>query len=320
MAAKVTGGATSAVAASSHAACARFRGTDPIITGRSRRKLAVDIGFADSSGKIPEARWLRAATFEKLVRDDRFASEVATTTVGRLDLARPESVAIVHAGTNVDKTAAILAAAHERAVAGNVATMIYQLAIPFVGFEEDSATPTLPDFAVVARKAPHEQDGDIDGSWLIMGDAKDYERVRSRIDDNRLLKGFLQVALGAESAASWTQLPPSMDVHQWGVLAVPRNSFLQPEALVEDLRDHREEVRLRVAERHAEAQQQTYDLSSEIDEFVEHLEATFNPHTCSTCTLFSYCRSELRTSSDPSALLIELGVPARRSPARRRTS
>lgn len=309
MAAKVTGGGTSAVASSSHAACARFRGTDPIITGRSRRKLATDVGFADNSGKIPEARWLRAATFERLVRDEKFASEVATTAVGRLDLARPESVAIVHAGTNVDTTAAILAAAHDRAIAGNVATMIYQLAIPFVGFESDVATPVLPDFAVVARKVPNERDGDVDGSWLIMGDAKDYERVRSRIDDGRLLKGFLQVALGAESAASWSQLPPSMDVHQWGVLAVPRNSFLQPEALVEDLTDHREEVRLRVAERRAEAEGQQFDPATEIVDFVQHLEATFDPGTCTTCTLFSFCRSELRNSSDPTALLIELGVP-----------
>ena len=201
----VVGGGSSAVAASSHAACARFRGTDPLITGRSRRKLAADVGFADDSGKIPEARWLRAFTFEKLVRDPSFASEVATTAVGRLRLERPTSVVIANAQTSTQKTAEVLAAAHERAVASGAATMIYQAAVPFVGFEEASATPVLPDFAVVARKAPEElEDGDADGSWLIVGDAKDYERVRSKIDDGRLLKGFLQVALGAESAAAWS--------------------------------------------------------------------------------------------------------------------
>jgi hypothetical protein len=80
------GGGSSAVAASAHAACARFRGTDPLVVGRTRRKLAADIGFADDSGRIPEARWMRAMTFERLVRSAKFASEVATTTVGRLDL------------------------------------------------------------------------------------------------------------------------------------------------------------------------------------------------------------------------------------------
>lgn len=79
-----------------------------------------------------------------------------------------------------------------------------------VGMEsEPTATPARPDFAIVAPRA----DG---GSWLIMGDAKDYERVRSRIDDPRMLKGFLQVALGAESAATWSALPAGMHVHPWG--------------------------------------------------------------------------------------------------------
>lgn len=66
------GGASSAVAASAHAACARFRGSDPIVVGRTRRKLAADVGFADDSGRIPEARWMRAMTFERLVRDLAF--------------------------------------------------------------------------------------------------------------------------------------------------------------------------------------------------------------------------------------------------------
>ena len=40
-----------------------------------------------------------------------------------------------------------------------------------------------------------------------------------------------------------------------------------------------------------------------------HLVATFDPSACSTCTLFSYCRDELRRSDDPDHLLIEIGVP-----------
>ena len=252
------GGGSSAVAASSLAACARFRGTDPIITGFSRRALAREVGFHDEFGGIPAARWMRAMTFERLVRDERFASEVATTSVGRLDLARPTAVVIANAHVNVDRTASLLESAHERALKDGAATMLYGLAVPFVGFEDERATDVKPDFAVVA---PQRADGDDrpDRSWLIVGDAKDYERVRSRIDDTRLLKGFLQVALGAESAEHWSRLPEGMDVHDQGVLAVPRNSFLQPEALVEHLDDHRVEVRMRVEERRREAEGITYD-------------------------------------------------------------
>lgn len=311
MTAKVIGGGSSAVAASTHASCERFRGTDPLVVGRSRRKLAADVGFADDSGKIPEARWLRAATFERLVRDQKFASEVATTTVGRLGLDRPESVVIKSGHNRPADTAGVLLAAHDRAVAHGAATMIYQLGLPFVGFEEDAgATPVLPDFAVVMRKSKSQANGDADGSWLVMGDAKDYERVRSKIDDGRLLKGFLQVALGAESAAEWSKLPAGMDVHPFGVLAVPRNAFLQPEALVEDITDHRSEVQMRVAERREEAAGISLEVEDDILGFVAHLEATFDPARCATCTLFAYCRDELRRSEQPTDLLIELGVAA----------
>jgi len=303
VAAKIIGGGSSAVAASSHAACARFRGTDPLITGISRRGLAKAVGFNDEFGGIPDARWMRAMTFERLVRDARFASEVATTAVGRLDLDRPTQVVVVNARINVDRTAQLLADAHSRAVAEGAATMIYGLAVPFVGFEDERATDVKPDFAVVAPKKGDEQ-----SSWLIVGDAKDYERVRSRIDDPRLLKGFLQVALGAESAAGWSKLPPAMEVHSHGVLAVPRNAFLQPEALVEFLDDHREEVRMRVAERRREAGAVRYDETTAIDEHARHIKATFDPATCTSCTLFSFCRQELRVSKDPGDLLIEIGV------------
>lgn len=80
--AKSLGGGSSAVAASAHANCARFRGTDPLIVQRSRRTLARDLGFPDTGGKIHEARWMRAMTFEKLVKDHAFASRLATSAVG----------------------------------------------------------------------------------------------------------------------------------------------------------------------------------------------------------------------------------------------
>ena len=144
MSAKALGGGSSAVAASSHAACARFRGTDPLITGRSRRKLATDVGFSDDSGGIPEARWMRATTFERLVRDESFASQVATTAVGRLGLQRPESVVIATGHNRPPDTAKVLQLAHDRAVADGVATMIYRLGVPFVGFEDERRHPSSP--------------------------------------------------------------------------------------------------------------------------------------------------------------------------------
>lgn len=304
MATKSVGGGSGAVASSSHAACARFRGTDPLITGLTRRSLAKAVGFADTAGGIPQARWMRAMTFERLIRQESFAGKIATTAVGYLGLDRPTEVVTVNAHVNVSTTAKLLADAHERAVLSGAATLVYDLSVPFVGFEGSRATDVKPDFAVVARKAK----GDGAGTWLIVGDAKDYERLRSRIDDSRMLKGFLQVAVGAESCRGWSQLPAEMDVHTHGVLAVPRNSFLQPEAVVENLHDYREEVLLRIAERRAEALATDRDESTPLPEFVSHLKATFDPAACTTCTLFSFCRDELRRSEDPADLLIELGI------------
>src|SRR5438270_1857246 len=299
------GGGSSAVAASSHAACARFRATDPMITGRSRRQLAGDLGFPDTSGSIPEARWMRAMTFERLVQDKRFASQVATTCVGQLGLPRPTAVVLADGGRHRAKTLKRLETALAAAVEQRKATLLQAPALPFPGFEDADATEVLPDFLVVA---PREDD--VDRAWLVVGDAKDYERVRSRISDGRLLKGFLQVALGAEAAEGWSHLPEGLDVHESGVLAVPRNAFLQPEAVVEELRDHREEVRSRIAERVEATDEAEWDDNTDADTYVQHLLATFDPESCPSCSLFFACRAELRSSTDPEALLIELGVGA----------
>ncbi len=247
---------------------------------------------------------MRAMTFERLVRDTKFVSEIATTAVGRLKLERPTAVVTANAHVRLDKTATLLGDAHSRAISEGAATLTHGLAVPFPGFEDDQATEVKPDFAVVAPAIGGDR------TWLIIGDAKDYERVRSRIQDTKLLKGFLQVALGAEAAEGWSRLPREMSVHTHGVLAVPRNAFLQPEALVERLDDHRTEVRMRVSERRREAAQKPYDDTQDLTEYVSHLRATFDPASCTTCTLFSYCRNELRTSTDPADLLIELGIGA----------
>ena len=304
----IAGGGSGAVAASAHAGCERFRLTDPMLLGRSRRALAADLGAPDVGAGIPSARWVRALAFERLVHDETFVSELLTRAVGLLSLDRPKGVRVRSGQDSVQATADEIAAAHLKARHAGEATMLFGLRLPFLELEdEQSATDVRPDFAIVA---PRTGGTTANGSWLVMGDAKDYERVRSRIDDGRMLKGFLQVALGAESAAAWSRLPRDMAVHQYGVLAVPRNAYLRPEAVVEDLRDHRREVRARVEERIAALGLLDVVPASpdEIRTHVRHIQATYDPGTCPTCSLFRYCRKDLRESSDPAAVLVEIGV------------
>jgi hypothetical protein len=104
---------------------------------------------------------MRAMTFERLVRDPKFASQVATTTIGALGLARPPEVVISNAHVRITDTASLLASAHRRAMETGAVTLIHALAVPFVGFEGTGATDVRPDFAVVAPKAP----GEGRGSW-----------------------------------------------------------------------------------------------------------------------------------------------------------
>jgi hypothetical protein len=319
-----TGGGSSAVAASAHAGCERFRYTDPLVIGMTRRALAARLGHPDTSAGIPEARWMRAMTFESLVRHERFVSELLTTTVGRLSLVRPEAVRRANGRVSVDATATALQQAHLKSVHEGVATMVTNLAVPFVGMEDVAgATPVKPDFAIVAPRhrlgadgTEASGDGRPIGSWLVMGDAKDYERVRSRIDDQRMLKGFLQVALGAASAQAWSKVPVGMTVHSWGALAVPRNAYLQPEAVVECLDDHRSEVIDRVRERQQvlDSRGDTVVADHELPGWVSHLQAAYDPASCPSCAMFSHCRAEVRASTEPVSRLVELGIPAQQRP------
>ncbi|MCU1676417.1 MAG: hypothetical protein JWM93_1175 [Frankiales bacterium] len=251
---------------------------------------------------------MRAMTFERLVHSDRFVSELLTKTIGQLGLPRPKGVRRRDCHGTVATTALELAQAHLKANFAGEATMLTALAVPYLRLENVAgATAIQPDFAVVC---PREVSGMSIGSWLIMGDAKDYERIRSRIDDGRMLKGFLQVALGAESAQAWSKLPSGMHVHRSGALAVPRNAFLQPEAVVELLDDHRSEVRSRADERLA-AKTKLGDAApaeADLPTYVAHLEATFDPKSCVTCSLFFYCRDGLRASVNPLAVLTEIGI------------
>lgn len=309
MGALIAGGGSGAVASSAHAGCTRFRMTDPLVVGRSRRSLASTLGAADTGGAIPVGRWVRAMAFERLVHDEAIVSELLTRAVGLLGLERPTGVRVCSAKDSVDGTASELAAAHLKAKHAGEATMLFGLRVPFLLLEDSTnATDVRPDFAIVAARTEGKRRV---GSWLIVGDAKDYERVRSRIDDGRMLKGFLQVALGAESTAAWTRLPRGMQVHRHGALAVPRNAYLRPEAAVEDLTDHRREVRSRVEER-IEAMHDSHLVpvtTAELRAHVAHLEATYDPASCATCSLFTFCRGELRASAEPESLLVELGVP-----------
>lgn len=59
---------------------------------------------------------MRAVTFESLVHDEAFASEVTTMAVGRLSLARPTQFGTAKARENQNMTAELLAMAYIRAV------------------------------------------------------------------------------------------------------------------------------------------------------------------------------------------------------------
>lgn len=275
-----------------------------MVTKQPRSAIAKAVGIPDIAAGIPQARWIRARTFENLIRNEAFASEIATKTVGFVELPRPEAVTIVNASEDVAATLLALQKAVKKAIDESTATLIHAPAVPYPGFDPTEATAVLPDFVVVAK-------GESAGTaMLIVGDAKDYERVRARIDDQRYLKGFLQVAFGAEAFERWGSLPANLLVAGKGVLAVPRNAYLQPTVVSEDLTDHRREVAFRLEERVAEAA--SLEWTGDAKAFVDHLTATYEPFSCTSCPLYGYCRDQLRSSSDPLDFLTELGVPKNR--------
>src|SRR3954453_17223124 len=127
-----SGGGTSAVAASAHAGCRRFRLTDPFLTRKTRKALAAHLGVPDTSAGIPEGRWMRAMTFERLVHDDQFVSELLTKTIGQLGLAQPAAVARLTCNGSVESTAKALKGADLKATFADTATMISSLGIPYL--------------------------------------------------------------------------------------------------------------------------------------------------------------------------------------------
>lgn len=292
------GGGTGAAQWAAHAQCMRFRDTDSFVTGRPRRALAGELGAKDTSAHIPRARWTRAMIFERLCHRPEFAGEVTARAAGWAGFRRPTSVVTADCRMSTVATRDALTAALARAATSGSATLLSRLAVPFPGANPDRVTAILPDLAVVALGPT--------GPTLIVGDVKDYERVRSRLDDGRLLKGFLQVAMGAVAFQEWTDLPTDLTVSTHGFLAVPRNAFLQPTVEVEDLADHVEEVRAQVNHRAGAA---AAPQVAATPEYVRHLVATFDPASCPSCSLHNFCRSELRESTDRLDLLTEIGIP-----------
>lgn len=310
----ITGGASSAPSVSAHGGCERFRGTDSLVTGTPRRTLAAQLGYPDEGGTIPAARWVRAMTFERIVQAQPLTTQFVSKAVGAAGFPRPTAVVSANASAShtggpadpIESTRQELIKARDRAVASGQATLVHTLTLPFPRIEDGTAI--RPDFALVARSESGHAE-------LVVGDVKDYERVRSRIDDKRMMKGFLQVALGAEAASQWTRLPDDLHVSDWGVLAVPKNAFLQPEPKLENLTDYRQEVLDRIEERLESVEAYDAPAALGLEEHTKHLTATFNPTTCTTCTLFRFCRAQLRQDPSPESLLIRLGVPELQRPA-----
>ncbi|MFW6597337.1 hypothetical protein ACQBAU_04560 [Propionibacteriaceae bacterium Y2011] len=237
-------------------------------------------------------------TFERLCHDPAFAGEVTTRVAGWTGLARPKAVALADCHVSTSTTLDKLKVACDNAKTGT-ATLLHSVAVPYPGFGDVTVTAIKPDLVVVASGPA--------GPVIVIGDVKDYERVRSRIDDGRLLKGFLQVAMGAFAFRQWEEVSDDASVSDFGFLAVPRSAFLQPTVEVERLPDHLDEVRAQWESRLRAVQ----DASAvdDVATHVKHLHAKFAPDTCRTCSLFNFCRSELRNSTSPESLLVEIGVP-----------
>ena len=307
-----SGGGTSAVAASAHAGCRRFRPTDSFLTRKTRKALAAHVESPDTTAGIPEARWMRAMTFERRVHDDQFVSELLTKTVGQLDLPRPAAVARVTCNGSVEVTAKALKDADLKATFADTATMISALGIPYLFLENESATAVSPDFAIVA---PRRDGPKVTGSWLSWATP----RLRTRPGPHRRRAH----AEGAPSGCPWRRVcrgvEPAAERHTGAPLRRARctaQAFLQPEAVVEQLDDHRAEVRGRALERLEEKRKlgDNHPTDEELPAYVAHLEATFDPATCVSCSLFGYCRSELRASHHEADVLVEIGVPPRYRP------
>ena len=97
-------------------------------------------------------------------------------------------------------------------------------------------------------------------------------------------------------------------------MAVPRNAFLQPSIEVERLDDHLAEVASQWEStelRPSTALTPLLDVSAH----VARLHAEFRPDTCPTCSLFNYCRDQIRRSRDPTSLLVEVGVRPNERPS-----
>ena len=317
MAGKALGGGSSAVAASSHAACARFRGTDPLITGMTRRGLAEAVGFRDDFGGIPEARWMRAMTFERLVRDEAFASEVATTTVGRLGLDRPNEVVIVNArGQRTTRTAH--AARRGPRPRGRRRR------------RDDDPRARGPvrrlrgrarhrRQARLRRRRPEDADRGRPGpgwSWAT-------PRTTSASARGSTTRGCSRASSRSRSAPSppppGRSCPTDMEVHRYGVAGraaqrVPpagggRRGPRRPPRRGPD-------ARRRAASRGGRRAVRRGPIADR-PTFVAHLQATFDPATCPSCTLFTYCRDELRDVRRPGR---PAGRDRRPRPTRGRTS
>ena len=99
------GWGASAVAAPAHTGRERSRLTDLLITGKGRRTVATEVGHAYVWAGIPEARWMRAMTFEQLVDAPQFVSELPTKSFGQLGLPRPSAVQRRRCGVSADTTA-----------------------------------------------------------------------------------------------------------------------------------------------------------------------------------------------------------------------
>ena len=317
MAAKAIGGGSSAVAASSHAACARFRGTDPLITGRTRRALAKDVGFHDEFGGIPEARWMRAMTFERLVRDKAVRQRGGHH---RRRPARPrapdEGRRSSNARVNVepDRAAARRTPTTGRSTKARPRCST-ALAIPFAGFEDDERDRRQAGLRRRRPAGPRRR-----GAVQELADRRRRQGLRARPLADRRRAAAQGVPPGRARRRVGGAVVAAAGRHGRAPLRRARRAAQRVPPAGGAGRAARRPPRGGADARRRAApggSGTTYDAeATPIDDYVGHLEATFDPAACASCTLFSFCRDELRTSTDPTDLLIEIGIPPAAPPAR----
>ena len=286
---------------------------------RRARRSPLTSGRPTPAAGIPEARWVRAMAFER-AGARRGVRLRAAHQGGRASssLARPDGGrARRRAADSVDATAKALQGRPPQGDLRRRRRRCSGLGVPFLEPRGRGARPRSSPTSPSSRHAATATK--VVGSWLIMGDAKDYERVRARIDDGGCSRGSSRSpsapsprprGAGCRTACRCTatarspcRATPTCGPRPWSRSSTTTGRGPRPRA--QERLEEKQQARRGPSDRRGAAGLRRPS------------EATFDPATCVSCSLFAYCRSELRASHEHGGLLIEIGVAPAMRPARR---